>query len=50
MKKLILLLFIPLVSFGQDITLSSVDYEPLIFSEETLNFFESDEGLTQNNE
>ena len=38
MKKLILLLFIPLVSFGQEITLSSVDYEPLIISESTIDY------------
>ena len=49
MEKLILLLFIPLVCFGQDITISSVDYEPLIFSEQTLNFLESDEDLSSNN-
>jgi len=38
MKKLILSLFIPIVSFGQDITLSSVDYEPLIISESTIDY------------
>ncbi|CAI8387152.1 MAG: Uncharacterised protein [Flavobacterium sp. SCGC AAA160-P02] len=29
MKKLILLLFIPLISFGQEITLNSVGYDSL---------------------
>ena len=41
MKKLILLLFIPLVSFGQEITISSTESEILIYSEETLNLLES---------
>lgn len=38
MKKLTLLIFIPLVSFGQDISLNSVDYEPLIISESTMDY------------
>jgi len=41
MKKLILLLFIPLVSFGQEITISSTESEIFIYSDETLNFLNS---------
>ena len=41
MKKLILLLFIPLVSFGQEITISSTESEIFIYSDETLNFLDS---------
>ena len=41
MKKLILLLFIPLVSFGQEITISLTESEIFIYSDETLNFLES---------
>lgn len=46
MKKLILLLlFIPLVSFGQQITVTSTDDESFVFSQETLDYLESDESL-----
>ena len=38
MKKLILLLFIPLVSFGQEITIVSAEDGPVIFSQETIDF------------
>ena len=38
MKKLIRLLFIPLISFGQEITIVSVEDGPVIFSEETIDF------------
>ena len=41
MKKILLLLFIPFVSFGQEITISSTESEILIYSEETLNLLES---------
>ena len=42
MKKLILLLFIPLVSFGQEITVVSVEDEPIIFSQETIDYLTND--------
>ena len=38
MKKLILLLFIPLVSFSQQITVTSTDDESFVFSQETLDY------------
>ena len=39
MKKLLyLLLFVPLVSFGQEIIIVSVEDEPIIFSQETIDF------------
>jgi len=42
MKKLILLLlFMPFILIGQQITLNSTESEILIYSEETLNFLES---------
>ena len=42
MKKLILLLFIPLVSFGQEITVVSVEDEPIVFSQETIDYLTND--------
>ena len=48
MKKLILLLFIPLVSFGQNITIDSVDYEPLLISENTIDYL-NENGYDGNN-
>jgi len=41
MKKLILLLFIPLISFGQEISIVSVQDEPVIFSQETIDLINS---------
>ena len=38
MKKLIFLLLIPIISFAQDISLSSVDFSPLVISENTVGF------------
>ena len=48
MRKLILLLFIPLVSFGQNITIDSVDYEPLLISENTIDYL-NENGYDGNN-
>ena len=42
MKKLILLLFIPFVSFGQQITVTSTDDEPFVLSQETLDYLTDD--------
>ena len=42
MKKLILLVLIPLVSFGQEITVVSVEDEPIIFSQETIDYLTND--------
>ena len=41
MKKLILLLFFPLVSFGQEISIVSVQDEPVIFSQGTIDLINS---------
>ena len=42
MKKLILLLFIPFVSFSQQITVTSTDDESFVFSQETLDYLTDD--------
>ena len=48
MRKLILLLLVPLISFGQEITIVSVEDEPIIFSQETIDFINS-QGFNEGN-
>ena len=47
MRELILLLFVPLTSFGQEITIVSFEDEPVIFSQETIEYTNS-YGLSVN--
>lgn len=42
MRCVILFLFIPIVSFGQEVTIISVEEEPIIFSQETIDYITND--------
>lgn len=42
MRYIILFLFIPIVSFGQEVTIISVEEEPIIFSQETIDYITND--------